>query len=266
MRLTNDSPLVRYLQGENLHPIVHRDHLEYSMVVAARCYEFVRQGDYQIFWLTKHFKEAIRAASEKMWDAYTEQKIQLEQPLRAVIFYPERGILMCFIVDIQQVGSHVLGWKVGMTGDMKVFEYLHNHSPSSDTQTHLEGFSLACEMQPTQAEKETIFSSTWAHIVAATLYMQYGEIETHYVHGERHKMPDKNILERVDLPIKVISSHWLTNTVRRKGFSVRGHFRFQRVGVGRCEHKLVWIEEFQKKGYNRSADRWKEMPAKNPTQ
>lgn len=41
--------------------------------------------------------------------------------------------------------------------------------------------------------------------------------------------------------------------INTEGFKVRGHFRFQPIGEGRSKKKLIWIEDFQKQGYNRKA-------------
>lgn len=52
--------------------------------------------------------------------------------------------------------------------------------------------------------------------------------------------------------LKVWDSRKFNSYVRLDGFSVTGHLRHQRVGKGRKGHKLIWINEFQKHGYNRN--------------
>ena len=50
--------------------------------------------------------------------------------------------------------------------------------------------------------------------------------------------------------VEVWDSRMFNSYVRLEGFSVSGHFRHQCVGEGRTNHKLIWISEFEKHGYN----------------
>ena len=50
--------------------------------------------------------------------------------------------------------------------------------------------------------------------------------------------------------IEIWDSRMFNSYVRLEGFSVSGHFRHQPVGTGRTGHKLIWINEFEKHGYN----------------
>lgn len=53
--------------------------------------------------------------------------------------------------------------------------------------------------------------------------------------------------------VKIYDSTYFTNIIRSEGFGVRGHFRLQRIGEGRSDKKLIWINDFQKDGYTRKA-------------
>lgn len=51
-----------------------------------------------------------------------------------------------------------------------------------------------------------------------------------------------------------MDSKWFTNLVKSDGFKVRGHFRFQpKKKDGVWTKELIWINEFEKSGYNREA-------------
>jgi hypothetical protein len=52
--------------------------------------------------------------------------------------------------------------------------------------------------------------------------------------------------------IKIWDSRKFNTYVRLDGFTVTGHIRHQRIGKDRKGHKLIWIDEFQKHGYNRN--------------
>lgn len=53
--------------------------------------------------------------------------------------------------------------------------------------------------------------------------------------------------------VTVYDSNYFTNIIRSEGFGVRGHFRLQRIGEGRTDKRLIWINDFQKEGYTRTA-------------
>jgi len=55
------------------------------------------------------------------------------------------------------------------------------------------------------------------------------------------------------VPITIINSKWNITSIRTEGFLVRGHFALRRVGVGRAQTRVVYIEPFEKNGYVRRA-------------
>jgi len=61
-------------------------------------------------------------------------------------------------------------------------------------------------------------------------------------------------LNETDLDIEYLDSKWFTTLVNSKGFKVGGHFRLQpKKKEGEWTKELIWIEDFEKKGYNRKA-------------
>ena len=46
---------------------------------------------------------------------------------------------------------------------------------------------------------------------------------------------------------------WFTEYTREEGFSVRGFWRLQACGPNYSEHKLIYINSFEKQGYHRRA-------------
>jgi len=51
----------------------------------------------------------------------------------------------------------------------------------------------------------------------------------------------------------ILDCRWFTELIRDIPFLVKGHFRWQPVGEGRNQKKLIWIEDFKKEGYHRKA-------------
>lgn len=71
--------------------------------------------------------------------------------------------------------------------------------------------------------------------------------------GEDNK--DKTLLVDSTLPVKYYDCSWFRTIVRKEGFLVRGHFRMQpyKNKEREWDHKLIYIEPFQKHGYTRTA-------------
>lgn len=61
-------------------------------------------------------------------------------------------------------------------------------------------------------------------------------------------------LNETDLDIEYLDSKWFTSLVSSQGFKVRGFFRLQpKKKDGEWTKELIWIDEFEKQGYNRKA-------------
>jgi len=87
-------------------------------------------------------------------------------------------------------------------------------------------------------------------------YKKYGETETVYIAaGVKRQIPDDDgiLMNRAPFPISHLDSSWFKTIIRTEGFKVRGHFRLQPCGEGRKERKLIYIEEYEKHGYTRTA-------------
>lgn len=70
--------------------------------------------------------------------------------------------------------------------------------------------------------------------------------EKHRANGEKHyNESNSNVV--------ILDCKWFTELIRDTPFHVRGHLRWQVCGEGRKRRRLIWIEEFEKKGYHRKA-------------
>jgi len=68
----------------------------------------------------------------------------------------------------------------------------------------------------------------------------------------KKKIQNEKYVNENPIGIEIWDSRLFYDYVRLEGFSVKGHFRNQRVGNGRLNQKLIWINDFEKKGYNRN--------------
>lgn len=93
-----------------------------------------------------------------------------------------------------------------------------------------------------------------ADIFSLILFLKYCDLETKEVKGNSkvNHIGTKYVNETKN-NIQILDSTWFTTIVKSEGFHVRGHFRFQPCGQGMKDRKLIWISDFDKEGYTRTA-------------
>lgn len=93
-----------------------------------------------------------------------------------------------------------------------------------------------------------------ADILSMVLFFKYCDIETKIIKGNRKENHiGVKYVNETKSDIEVIDSTWFTTIVKSEGFHVRGHFRFQPCGQGLKDRKLIWISDYDKDGYTRTA-------------
>jgi hypothetical protein len=117
---------------------------------------------------------------------------------------------------------------------------------------HYNSFSFISKDFQINYKNETSLSYDLLAVKLLT-YLLYGNIS-------EKKMPPKakittgysRLFNNSKLNIVFCDTLW-KQRINISGFPVSGHFRFQPFGKNRKDRKLIWIEEFEKKGYNRKA-------------
>lgn len=96
--------------------------------------------------------------------------------------------------------------------------------------------------------------SVIADIFSLILFLKYCDLEVKEVKGnsKANHIGTKYVNE-TNNNIQILDSTWFTTIVKNEGFHVRGHFRFQPCGPKLSERKLIWISDFDKEGYTRTA-------------
>lgn len=102
--------------------------------------------------------------------------------------------------------------------------------------------------------RDQMTKTVLAQIISLYMFERYAEVETK-LYAAKSKSSNIKCLynNQTDISIKRLDSKWFTNIVRSEGFKVNGHFRLQPFGEGKKVRKLIWINEFQKKGYHSTA-------------
>ena len=92
-------------------------------------------------------------------------------------------------------------------------------------------------------------------VCTLVLFKQFAVEHKEFKLKSRTKQKNRNGKYRNELysDINVIDKTYFTSIYNFNKFSVNGHFRNQPYGKNRSKRKLIWVEEFIKKGYSRSA-------------
>lgn len=93
-----------------------------------------------------------------------------------------------------------------------------------------------------------------AEIMMFKTFLKYADIETKIVNANKrdHHLGVKYVNE-TNRKVEILDSTYFTTISRTEGFGVTGHFRLQPHGLGLKERKLIWISDYQKHGYTRTA-------------
>ena len=90
-------------------------------------------------------------------------------------------------------------------------------------------------------------------VVQLLTYLIFGEItEKQLPPKAQSNIGGTRFLNNSKLNIAFCDTLW-KQRINVEGFKVRGHFRLQACGEKWKKRKLIWIEEFEKSGYNRKA-------------
>lgn len=90
------------------------------------------------------------------------------------------------------------------------------------------------------------------------LFKRYAKVEIEQGKcgkSTRSKILNDKLRNNIPFDIKIMDSTWFTTICRNEGFKVRGHFRLQpkKNDKGEWIKELIYINEFEKKGYHRLA-------------
>lgn len=93
-------------------------------------------------------------------------------------------------------------------------------------------------------------------VLQVLTYLFFGEITDRFIKAKNTLCinASNRIVNNSQTDIVFVDTLW-KERISTEGFIVRGHFRLQPIGESRQNRKLIWIEEFEKSGYNRKSTR-----------
>lgn len=203
----------------------------------------------KIQYISAPFYEAYNQATEKMAGVIDAQDIM------------ESGV---FIMRASQSETNTIFYNIGTEGkgdNWKImgFVFIFNNKtdrekPSMAIYVQRNNKGIKEYMSKKAIESGCTNISVLADILTMILFMKYCEVETKLVKANKKEIHiGTKYVNETKSNIEILDSTWFTTIVRSDGFKVRGHFRFQPVGINHADRKLIWISDFDKTGFTRKA-------------
>jgi hypothetical protein len=211
-------------------------HLEHFITTISSLYKNV-EGRY---YLTSPFKDAILQSAEKLKD----KLFDLDEATTGILF-TDRGFTM-------------YSWNPDSPNKLTAYgftrEVLTTYG-TIDEEGKIRG--VACSVKDGQAYDDQQGLIHWMlTILLAINFIKHCEIEVKILKPkEKYRSEGKKYFNESKSDVHILDCKWFTELIRDSPFKVRGHFRWQFHGEGRKGRKLIWIDEFQKEGYHRKAEK-----------
>ena len=209
---------------------------------------YQKQFSKNITVLSKTFADAAIANANKVITVETLTELEGKQMSGTIIY---DGMALCYdITNISVNGSkyEAVEWEEGL------LSFVHSNDGGFMSAIHT-GKEL-----PTREQRIDYDRHVFLFPVLIYLFKRYAEVEV--VDSKPYKkVPIQNDEKKdtllVDSPLDMtfLDCSWFRTIVRKEGFMVRGHFRLQpcKNQDGEWDHKLIYIEPYQKHGYTRTA-------------
>ena len=243
-------PILQKLKDEKLGviPILEIDKSNFEKISQTVKQIFEAQSPFykkRITYVSENFVKATFKAKDKLSTLINEYVFSAKDFKEYGTFiFNNKVIMYCFYAfeDSFFVGI----WKTNKDG---IFDYIY-YNANQEINFSSNAYSFKSE-----EENKDYGIELHATILMIIFFKKYASVET-----VRSKAKSKTTqfgckyLNETDLDIEYLDSKWFTTLVNSKGFKVRGFFRLQpKKKNGEWTKELIWIEEFEKQGYNRQA-------------
>lgn len=206
------------------------------------------------------FKDKIQYISDPFHDAYLKGKHKLTSVIDAEPI-DESGT---FVSRSSNSETNTIFYHIKTEGKDSEFK-INSIIFFFTKETNKEKPSLAIIIQRNSKGYKTYLSETAANngmdamqiisdIFSLVLFLKYCDIETKIIPANKKENHiGIKYVNETKSNIEILDSTWFTTIVKSDGFHVRGHFRFQPCGQGMKDRKLIWISDYDKDGYTRTA-------------
>jgi hypothetical protein len=218
-----------------------------------------KRSSIKIMYFTKPFKEAVEAASSKLFcgNVWSDVKecnyLILDREYSTFVSFdvvgntPSGRIVIYFCnIFIVHLRFHILGvHPEGIGIKLGHSDMFHTNQINSNAAIEVaDGLSSndAIDMLIKEALAEVLFIQ-FAEVVTKTIFPKSKRFNI--------RCDYRNDTKR---EILVMDSPYFTNIVKSEGFKVSGHWRIQPFKEGGIwSKKIIWISDFHKNGYTRNA-------------
>lgn len=196
------------------------------------------------YYMTNPFKEAIIQAREKIMD---DDKHMNDIPSDCGIIFTDKGYSL-YLSNPTDKKLKLLCF--GFTRDtLTTYGYVDNDGNFG---------GMACSLDANgKPFNDTIGLAAYLNSILLSLYFIHNcEIDTKVMQpNEKYRNQGNKYFNESKSNITILDCRWFTELIRSIPFQVRGHLRWQVHGEKRTKRKLIWIEEYKKSGYKRSAQK-----------
>lgn len=236
----NTYPAYDLLQKDNL------EFLQIDMLFEDNLFEHIEtiRGIYRQvtnrYYLTNTFKDAIYTSFDKIKD--TEKHLEFDKSDCGIIFTDKGFFLYLFNPQDKLCKLCVYGFTRTTLTSFFVM----------NTDNKLGGIWASVDKNGNPFNNTDDLSS-WANTMLIMLYFIYNcDIEQVLVKpNEKAKHNSNKYMNETKSNIQILDCRWFTELVREAPFMVNGHLRWQVCGENFKKRKLIWVNTFEKKGYNR---------------
>lgn len=209
------------------------------------CVDIYRQHN-ERYWLTNPFVEAIAKASPKIVKdglhlKYKQPKCGLLIINKSVVMYlsnpsDEKAKLVLYGFSHQSITS--FGAIMHSKEDPNSYLYSGRF------------YELGEDGKPFNNLSKL---QSWLESVAIALYfIDNCELESKVIQAnKKERFVGEKYLNETSKEMTLLNCSWFTELIRDTPFTVNGHLRWQPCGEKNSKRKLIWIDGFEKKGYNR---------------
>lgn len=204
----------------------------------------------EIAVISDSFLEAASKSGDKLdllVDEFYEDCVTKSAVFNGTFIY-DKKLVLCYHIDIKK-GD----FKVFRTDYRGAFHFIGNDSPENP-------FCLTTKsLQRGEADRgeadRVLLGRMYRILITTIMFKKYAKVEIiESKANSKTRQFGCKYMNETDLDIQYLDSKWFTTLVNSTGFSVRGHFRLQpKKKDGEWTKELIWIDEHEKRGYNRQA-------------
>ena len=196
--------------------------------------------------VSENFVKTAFGAKDRL--IYLADKDVLETGYRKAGTLIFGNVVLMYELESDEVNTYFTVFKMDKDG---MFDYISTNRDGESAFTMCSGV----EYHKTKDSLLEVGQQLKTIICLINMFIDYAEVEE-VESKARTKIHAQGCryLNETDLDIGYLDSKWFTSLVNSKGFKVGGHFRLQpKKKDGEWTKELIWINDFEKKGYSRKA-------------